>query len=200
NFPQSVQDCDGWMMTGSKHGVYENLPWMLTLQALVRDIHTAGLPMAGICFGHQLIAEALGGKVEKSSKGWGVGLHDYSLTPQAPDWMQTKSGGFTLNAMHQDQISRLPEGTRVVASSAFCEYAALLYGDSIITFQGHPEFSTDYETDLLELRQLTGIPEERATLALQRLNQEGASEDGAVVSKWVVDFFHQHSPSGYEKW
>lgn len=192
NFPTSVQACDGWMITGSKYGVYESLPWMLTLQELVREIHAAGLPMVGICFGHQLIAEALGGKVEKSPKGWGVGLHDYTLTPQAPDWMQTDSGGFTLNAMHQDQISQLPEDSSVVASSEFCEYAALLYGDSIITFQGHPEFSIDYETDLIELRKLTVIPEDRATPALQRLKQAGAREDGAVLSKWAVDFFRQH--------
>lgn len=195
HLPESALDCDGWMITGSKHGVYENLPWMLSLQGLIREAHATGLPMVGICFGHQLIAEALGGTVEKSPKGWGVGLHDYSLTPQAPEWMQTDSGGFTLNALHQDQISRLPEGSSVVASSEFCEYAALLYGDSIITFQGHPEFSIAYETDLIELRKSTVIPEDRANPALKRLYEEGASEDGPVLSKWVVDFFHRHSQS-----
>lgn len=194
-FPASVQECDGWMITGSKHGVYENLPWMLKLQDLVREIHAAKLPLIGICFGHQLIAEALGGKVEKSAKGWGIGLHDYTLTPQAPDWMKTEDGGFTLNAMHQDQITQLPQDSHVVASSEFCEYAALLYGDSIITFQGHPEFSTDYETELIELRQLTVIPDDIAATALQRLKQEGASEDGPVLSNWAVDFFRQRSPS-----
>lgn len=194
NFPESAQECDGWMITGSKHGVYENLPWMLTLQNLVREIHTAGLPLIGICFGHQLIAEALGGKVGKSDKGWGVGLHDYTITTDAPDWMKTESGGFTLNAMHQDQVSQLPDNASVVASSEFCEFAAVLYGDSIITFQGHPEFSTEYETKLIGIRELKVIPKDRANAALQRLNQEGASEDGAVLSNWAVDFFRQHNP------
>lgn len=195
-FPESIQECDGWIITGSKHGVYENLPWMLTLQDAVRDIHAAGLPLIGICFGHQIIAEALGGKVEKSHKGWGVGLHDYAIAPQAPDWMNTDSGHFTLNVMHQDQVIKLPQDqdTQVLASSEFCEYAALLYGDSIITFQGHPEFSNDFETDLIKLRSAL-IPDTVSTPALQRLSQEAAREDGPVVSNWAVDFFRRNHPS-----
>lgn len=192
-FPESTRQFDGWIISGSKFGAYENLPWMLTLQELIREIHAAGLPMIGICFGHQIIAAALGGKVVKSDKGWGVGLHDYKLTAQAPEWITTESGHFTLNAMHQDQVVELPKGATVVASSEFCEYAALLYGDSILTFQAHPEFSTDYETALIELRKTTVIPDDRAQPALERLNQQDAREDNAVVSGWAVDFFRQGS-------
>lgn len=195
HFPQSAQQCDGWMISGSKFGAYENLPWMLTLQELIREIHAAGLPMIGICFGHQIIAAALGGKVVKSDKGWGVGLHDYNITAQAPQWMTTDSNSFTLNAMHQDQVVELPEhaDVKVIASSEFCPYAALLYGDSILTFQAHPEFSMDYEIALIELRKTTAIPDDRAQPALEKLNQRDAREDGGLLSGWAVDFFRQHN-------
>lgn len=190
-FPASAQVCDGWMITGSRNGVYDKLPWMAPLQQLIRDIHNAKLPLIGICFGHQIIAAALGGEVVKSDKGWGVGLHDYQLSQAAPDWLQADKPVLTLNAMHQDQVIRVPESARVLASSEFCEFAALMYGDATLSFQGHPEFSTDYETALLKLRQTAVIPDEIAEPALQRLQQPGEKDDGRLVSDWAIRFFNQ---------
>ncbi len=90
---------------------------------------------------------------------------------------------------------QLPPGSRVVASSAFCEYAALLYDDSILTFQGHPEFSIEYEIDLINLRCPTVFPVERAEPALQRLKQKGASEDGTILSGWAADLLRRNNKS-----
>ncbi len=192
-FPASPADCDGWLITGSRHGVYENLPWMLRLQDFVRSVQQATVPMIGICFGHQIIAEALGGRVEKSDKGWGTGLQHYTLDKPLP-WMDNVSAGrgLTLNAMHQDQVVQLPPGAEVIASSEFCEYAGLLYGDTILTFQPHPEFSSAYQQDLIKLRKGTVIPPPVADAALEEL-AAGETQPDAQVAHWMADFFTQRT-------
>ncbi|MEO0692966.1 MAG: type 1 glutamine amidotransferase, partial [Pseudomonadota bacterium] len=141
-FPNSVHDCDGWLITGSKHGAYEDLPWIPRLEGFLRDAYAAKVPIVGICFGHQILAQALGGKVEKFTGGWSVGPTDYN-------W-----GGETvrLNAWHQDQVVALPEGAEVLASSDFCQYAALAYGDRALTVQAHPEYDDDAIRVLIEAR------------------------------------------------
>jgi GMP synthase-like glutamine amidotransferase len=129
-FPAGPDAADGWLITGSKHGAYEDHPWIAPLEALIRAIRDAGKPLIGVCFGHQIIAQALGGKVEKFAGGWAVGPMDYRFDDET----------LTLNAWHQDQVTVLPEGARVLASNDFCAHAALAYGDRILTIQPHPEF------------------------------------------------------------
>ena len=114
-FPDSPDEADGWLITGSKHGAYEDLPWIPRLETFIRDIRAADRPLVGICFGHQIIAQALGGTVKKSDKGWAVGHQTYSHGDTT----------FGANAWHQDQVVALPEGADVIAGNDFCEYAAL---------------------------------------------------------------------------
>ena len=77
--PDSATETDGWLITGSKHGVYDDLPWIAPMEQLLRDAYEASVPIVGICFGHQLLAQALGGRVEKFSQGWSVGQVQYQL-------------------------------------------------------------------------------------------------------------------------
>ena len=81
-FPISVLDCEIYMATGSSHSVYEDVDWIHQTKAFIREIYARNLFFIGFCFGHQLMAEALGGKVEKSSDGWCVGIHQFSIFNQ----------------------------------------------------------------------------------------------------------------------
>lgn len=132
-FPASPDEAEGWLITGSTAGAYEEHPWITPLEDTIRAIHARGLPLVGICFGHQIIAQALGGRVEKFAGGWCVGHHVYQL------------GGreVPLNAWHQDQVVTLPPGARRLGQSPFCENAVLAYGDHVLSFQPHPEFDTE---------------------------------------------------------
>jgi len=149
-FPESYVACDSWLITGSKSAVYENSPWMQGLQALIRTIDEHKQPLVGICFGHQIIAQALGGQVDRYQGGWGVGIHRYEVIDQMAQ-AQLGKKNFAVCAFHQDQIVEKPSQAKVFARSDFCEFAGLLYEDHILTVQGHPEFSRKFEGCLLDM-------------------------------------------------
>lgn len=150
-FPDSVEAADGWLITGSKHGAYENHSWIAPLEAFLRNAHAKHIPIVGICFGHQILAQALGGKVEKFSGGWSVGKQRYQF-----DGVED---GIDLMAWHQDQVIELPPGARAIASSPFCKYAAIAYGDTAFTIQPHPEFGKEFVASLFEARKEMLPPE-----------------------------------------
>jgi GMP synthase-like glutamine amidotransferase len=187
-FPDSPQTCDGWLITGSRHGVYDDLPWLEPLKALIRQIQQAQVPLIGICFGHQIMAEALGGKVTKAPQGWGVGRHHYQVVQSLP-WMGEAPSSITLNAMHQDQVMKCPPQAQVFLQSAFCPYAGLVYGTSAFSVQAHPEFTLDFERALIEMQDDEPLPSEIAGLALSDLNQANAITDSAAVACWMADFY-----------
>jgi len=194
-FPDSAVQCDGWIITGSRHGVYENLPWMLRLQELIVEIRDSGRPMVGICFGHQIIAQALGGKVEKSDKGWGIGLQQYELQGEY-DFIPSSMESFAINAMHQDQVVEKPADAERVAYSDFCPNAGLLYHNQILTFQAHPEFSSDYERDLIRLRAGGPIPLDVAEQGLATLAEPAPPVDSLAVAGWMAEFLKVRAVKG----
>ena len=188
SFPDDPEECDGWLITGSRFSAYEDQPWIHTLKALICDIAKTDKPLIGICFGHQVIAEALGGKVEKSYKGWGLGLDTYSLSDDRP---VNTTQELTLNVFHQDQVVELPPDTRVFASSDFCQYAGLIIGDKILTIQAHPEFENEYNRQLLEARRASVVPEELADVAIHHLQNRDAQVDSNKFAAWMGDFLSQ---------
>ena len=147
-FPSSASDAEGWLITGSRHGTYEAHDFIHPLEALIRDIHERRLPLSGICFGHQIIAQALGGKVEKYSGGWSVGHTEYTFEDRVT----------TLNAWHQDQVTELPPDSVATGSSPSCKFAFLEYGSHIFSVQAHPEFSSDFIEGLIDYRGQGVVP------------------------------------------
>lgn len=140
--PAAPDACDGWLITGSRCGVYEDHAWIAPLEDFIRACRTADVPMVGVCFGHQIIAQAMGARVEKFEGGWSLGAVDYAF--EAPE--ET----LTVMAFHQDQVLTVPEGAAVIASSAYCRLAGFTYGDWAMSVQPHPEFDAAYVQALLD--------------------------------------------------
>ena len=159
DFPASVRDCDGWLITGSRHGVYEDHPWIPPLEQFIRDAFAARVPVVGICFGHQIVAQAMGGKVERYAEGWAVGATDYDFGGERG----------VLNAWHRDQVTVPPPGAKVIASNDFCANAALLYDDRALTVQAHPEFRPEFVDGLMKTRGKGLVPDEVMAAAALRL-------------------------------
>lgn len=186
-FPQSVTQCDLWVITGSKFGCYEDHDWIKPLEEFIRNAKTAGKLMFGICFGHQVIAQALGGEVQKFAKGWALGIHQYS-TQNWPDELGNAPDKINLQAYHQDQIITLPKGAEPIASSKFCKFAAVYYPDFGFTVQGHPEFSDAYAHDLLEFRRDNGLTS--AQVDLGQANMLHNSNRDVIAN--IIENYLQH--------
>lgn len=149
-FPESPTEVDGWLLTGSKFGVYEDHEWIRKLEDFIRQVHAAKVPMVGICFGHQVMAKALGGHVEKFKGGWSAGPVTYKRSDIGEEQV--------LLAWHQDQVISVPEGAEVVGKTDACENAVIRYGDWGLSYQPHPEFSPRFFEGLAEARK-AAIPE-----------------------------------------
>ena len=170
-----------YLITGSPAGVYDPLPWIAPLQDFIRSAD--GAKMVGICFGHQVMAEALGGHVEKSDKGWGAGLHHYRVIRGEP-WMDD-ARSIGAPASHQDQVVVQPPNTDIVATSPFTEFAALAWTDRpAISFQFHPEFSPAFAKALIEQR-YDIVPDPDAAIA-----SLDAPNDNARVAGWIRNFLN----------
>ncbi|TJZ91063.1 type 1 glutamine amidotransferase [Paracoccus gahaiensis] len=177
-FPDEVTEADGWLLTGSRHGAYEDHPFIAPLEDFIRRAHDAGVPMVGICFGHQIIAQALGGTVVKHPDGWAVGTQDYDFDGQP----------VRLNAWHQDQVVALPPGAEVAGRNAFCQNAALIYGDWAYTVQAHPEFGDAFVQGLMETRARGVVPDDILEGAAARMGEDKGAD---LIADRIEAFFKQ---------
>jgi len=173
---------DGAIITGSPAGVYEDHHWIPPLLNWIRSAR-GRLRLVGICFGHQAMAQALGGRVEKSERGWGVGLHTYEVALDAP-WAQPAAASLSIPVSHQDQVVVAPPGARIIARSAFTPNAGLAYGDDAISFQCHPEFSPAFAAALVEGRRGRIDP----GLVDQALESLREADDREALGAWLRRF------------
>ncbi|MDP5054482.1 MAG: GMP synthase [Congregibacter sp.] len=150
-YPADIDEVDAYLVTGSRHSVYDDLPWIDPLLSFVRELNARHKKLVGICFGHQLVAQALDGRTEKASAGWGVGMHHHRFS-RRPDWFDEGPLEFPVLVSHQDQVTVNAAGAEVLAGSEFCPNAVCQIGDHILTMQGHPEFVNDYSRAIMEFR------------------------------------------------
>ncbi len=183
------KELEGVAITGSPAGVYEDHDWLPPLRDFVRAVHEARVPMLGICFGHQIIADALGGTVQKSDKGWGVGRHSYAVVNR-PAFMADAPDILSVACSHQDQVIVPPAGASVILATAFTPNAGLLYDTgSTLSFQPHPEFSEEYARALTLMREnILG-----RNLLDKSLSSFSISSDSAALSGYIADFFYMSS-------
>ena len=183
--PPPPGDFDGVIITGSPAGVYDDEPWIGRLLDWIAEAR-GRTHLVGICFGHQAMAQALGGRVEKSDKGWGVGLHRYRVLSTEP-WMQPPLAEIAIPVSHQDQVVEKPADARVILSSDFTPFAGLAWGDDAISMQCHPEFTPAFAADLAQLRR-DRIGPDRVDPALDTLKGDN---DRDAVAGWLQTFLRR---------
>ena len=187
-FPE-VGACDAYLITGSPKGAYDSDPWIAELSAFIRKTHAAQKKLVGICFGHQILAHSLGGRAEKSPKGWGMGVRPI-LVDKTPTWMTPSIDTGSFYFCHQDQVTKLPDGASLLAGSDFCPNGMFVMGDQVLGMQLHPEFTDstmtktiDYFRDKLDA---DFIAQTDATL-------DRSKPENEIIANWIVNFLNDGS-------
>lgn len=175
---------DGFILSGSRYSAYDDEPWIRDLLALLQAIRAQRKPVFGICFGHQLMADAYGGRTRKAEQGWGVGAQPYRYAG-----VDLSDGPALI--FHQDQVVEVPPEASVVGGSAHCPNGALAYAFPALSVQYHPEFSGDYVKALARRYGGERIPAELAAQALASVDT--LCVDNRRVARWAADFFRQHA-------
>jgi GMP synthase-like glutamine amidotransferase len=182
-FPRSAADFDGYVITGSPASANGPEAWVARLMDFIREIDAAKIPTVGVCFGHQLIARALGGTVSKNPNGWGFGIADTHFT-QAEKWMAPKFETLSLYAAHNEQVTKLPVGAVVLGGSDFCPVGSYKIGNHIFTTEYHPEMTPEFVMDLsYAFEKYIG-----RDIAEKARVQFKSPAQGRIFAEWMIKF------------
>lgn len=181
--PQKLDHWDLFITTGSKASVMDNEPWIDCFIDFVKKLDRAQKKLIGICFGHQIIALAKGGTVEKSDKGWGVGIATNTIL-QKKEWMGNQVDELNIIVSHQDQVINLPTEAEILASTDFCPNFMVQWNRHFLSVQGHPEWSNNYSKALINHRRQI-IPDQRVILGLASLEK---MPDNNLFAQWILNF------------
>lgn len=185
-YPARVDAADAYLITGSKASVYDDEAWIAQLKNFVSELDARRGKLVGICFGHQIVADALGGRTVKAPRGWGVGLHTHRFR-ERPDWHDGGDPDFRVLVSHQDQVVDVPPSATVLAGSEFCENAAMQVGEHFLTFQGHPEFVPAYCREVMNYWR-DDIGEDAYRAGMASLSGESQSRRAA---RWIINFLRR---------
>ena len=185
-FPKDIEECEGYIITGSPASCYEDLGWIKNLIEFIKKLHAQKKKMLGICFGHQIIAHALGGEVKKSEKGWGLGIREFDIVKNSK-WMtpELESDKCSLIFFHQDQVITLPPNGTQIGTDSFCENQIYSIEEHIFCIQGHPEFTAEYA----EMRTTQLIGKITQEFCLERVSSLKDHADSFLFGKWIKRFF-----------
>jgi GMP synthase-like glutamine amidotransferase len=177
-YPPSLHRDELYLIPGSNASAYDDTPWVKSLAGFIREMYATNVKMVGVCFGHQIIAQALGGRVERAMQGWGTGVRTSNIIdPKALEFFP--EGQMNLLYNHHDQVVSLPPQAKCFARSEFCPVEGFYIDDRILTFQGHPEYTSEYNRHLL-LNHSNGEPDNVITAALDSLNRKIDSLAAAI--------------------
>lgn len=181
-YPQRLDDYDGFLITGSQQDAFADTDWIVQLRQFVQQLYREGRPLVGICFGHQLLAHALGGEAGRASAGWGLGVMEFQVEQSAA--FLDSDEPVKLIVSHQDQVLRIPDEAQVLLRNDFCPLAAFYIPGRVLALQGHPEFSVEYARALLAYRR-----EQISREHLDRVESSfGATHEGERVGRWIKQF------------
>ena len=184
--PQDLNAHDAFVITGSPLSVLDRHIFTDPLADFIRRCDAAQKPLVGACFGHQAIAQALGGTVEKRTGGYNVGIEETVFHAARP-WMTPPRDRLAMYMFHEDTVTALPPGCERLGASPRCENASFAKGDHIITTQAHPEFSHDFMACVLRYTE-SKMPPQSASQAWDSLD---CTAEGDIFAQWCTAFFKQ---------
>ena len=182
--PDDANGFDAYLITGGRYSVFEDLDWQHKLFDFIQQIYNKNIPLLGICYGHQAIAHALGGHVERFDNGWGVGVTTVNVIDQ-PAWLLPMAEKIYLLAMHQDQVTTIPTEAIRFLDSHFCHNSGFYIDDRVLAIQQHPEFTSELCRDLI-VRRKERIGKQYKP-ALQSLDIQ---HQGEYVGQWMANFIN----------
>lgn len=176
-FPQDLYECDAYLITGSRHSVHDDLPWIEQLSKLIQVLYTKKIPIIGICFGNQLIAKTFGGKVEKRATGFLAEVQNNQIMTPQP-WMMPTRNNIPICAVHEEEVTELPNTATLLGSHANCKNSIYKIYDKVLCFQGHPEYTIEFAKSYC-----LANPE----FSNQADGITGKAE-GQIALQWIINF------------
>ncbi|MDX1416824.1 MAG: type 1 glutamine amidotransferase [Candidatus Promineifilaceae bacterium] len=186
--PVSPDECDCYVITGSRRGAYDSDLWIAALIDFIRKGFARGKRFTGICFGHQVLAKALGGQVVKAKNGWGLGLEEMQIESRK-EWMKDGGEAFSLYFAHQDQVTVLPADAQLLGGSSFCPIGMYTIDRRILGIQGHPEFSASMMESIIAQGKMSDDPALASAARRAVKIAHNGQPDNQLLAQWIVNFF-----------